>query len=165
MKKFLILLSLVLITSITLNIYLLWRGQHNAPITLEKKERFAVDDSVLNGLTQRDLNEEASREYQRADDTLKEYYGKILKEYAKNRVFIPKFIEAQKDWVKFRDAYLDSVYPEEDKYQNYGSVFPMTYALEKANLTWERVKQLNGWLEPMEGDVGMGSRGEKGLLP
>lgn len=52
----------------------------------------------------------------------------------------------------------EALYPAQDK-QVYGSVYPMTYALEKSTLTWDRVKQLNQWLEGFpEGIVGRGSR-------
>ena len=108
--------------------------------------------------SQRSMNMAAGREVKRADDTLNEIYNKVLLKHKDDKNFIDKFTKAELAWIVFRDAQLESIYPAQDK-QAYGSVYPMTYALEKATLTWDRVKQLNQWLEGYpEGTVGRGSR-------
>ena len=104
------------------------------------------------------MNDAAARELKRADDTLNVIYNKVLVKYQDDREFIAKYTAAEVAWIAFRDAHLDAVFPKEDK-QAYGSTYPMVYRLYKAELTWERVKQLNEWLADFpEGDAAAGSR-------
>ncbi|MDR7866877.1 MAG: lysozyme inhibitor LprI family protein [Sporomusaceae bacterium] len=91
------------------------------------------------------MNAAAAREFKRADDTLNAVYNKVSVKYRDDREFIAKYTAAEVAWIAFRDAHLDAVFPKEDK-QSYGSMYPMVYHLYKAELTWERVKQLNEWL-------------------
>ncbi|MDT8902889.1 lysozyme inhibitor LprI family protein [Anaeroselena agilis] len=104
------------------------------------------------------MNDAAARELKRADDTLNAIYNKVLVKYRDDREFIAKYVAAEVAWIAFRDAQLDAVFPKEDK-SSYGSVYPMVYRLYKAELTWDRVRQLNEWLiEFPEGDAAAGSR-------
>lgn len=124
-------------------------------------ESFKVDysDPGFQG-TQFEMNEAAYREFKRADDKLNEIYGQILVRYKNNQVFLDKLVEAELAWIKFRDAHLEAIYPEENKRLYYGSIYPMVYSLENAKLTWNRVKELNEWLiDYPDGMVGLGSRG------
>jgi len=119
---------------------------------------FKVDFSNFRDGNQGELDRAAEKEFKRADDTLNDIYNKVLLKHKNDQEFIDKFINAELAWIKFRDAELEAIYPSEDK-QRYGSVYPMAYFIEKANLTWDRVKQLNVWLEGLpEGVVGAGSR-------
>lgn len=113
--------------------------------------------------TQTDMNEEADANCREADTELNKVYQQILKRYAKNQLFVTKLRAAQRAWITFRDAHLESEYPIVDKSQyrlEYGSVFPMCYASSKTNLTQECTQQLKAWLAPREeGDVCSGSYG------
>lgn len=124
---------------------------------------FRVDRSVLDkgDGTQRAMNESAYMEYVRADKKLNEVYNQIRKEYKNNKKFIEKLIKAEKAWLAYRDAHMEEKFPEEDTMRYYGSIFPMVYHLELAEVTWHRVIQLYQWLNPQDGDVGAGSVGDK----
>lgn len=150
MVSFLLLLSLGLAPAHSV------RGAE--PAGSAKQEAIDFSDPGFGG-SQGDMNAAAFREFRRADDTLNQVYGQIQEKYKNNPTFLAKLTDAEGAWIQFRDAHLESLYPARDKRQ-YGSVYPMVYALEKARLTWDRVKQLNQWLEFREGAVGQGSRGQ-----
>lgn len=133
----------------------------------ENDDNFKVDrsDPGFKG-NQSDMNEAAYREWKRADDKLNEIYSQILIKYKDNQLFLDKLTDAELAWIKFRDAHLEALYPDKEPTYHYGSVYPMVYHLEKAYLTWARVKQLNQWLITYpEGVVGLGSRGQTKQYP
>ena len=60
---------------------------------------------------------------------------------------------AQKAWEAYRDAQLEAIYPaRNDPTAEYGSVFPMCWAILKSILINNRIRDLNG-LTASEGDV------------
>jgi uncharacterized protein YecT (DUF1311 family) len=59
---------------------------------------------------------------------------------------------AQKAWEAYRDAQLESIYPKENS-KEFGSVFPMCFALLKTKLTEGRIRDLNALTTSGEGDV------------
>ncbi len=122
-------------------------------------DRFKVELTYPDGdRSQAAMNAAAAREYKRADDTLSAVYNKVSAKYQDDREFIAKYTAAQVAWIAFRDAHLDAVFPKEDK-SSYGSMYPMVYHLYKAELTWDRVKQLNEWLvDAPEADPAAASR-------
>lgn len=110
------------------------------------------------GQTQLEMNQEADKNYKKADKELNLIYNKILKDYQTDTKFILKLKEAQKAWIKFRDAEMDALFPEEDKQLQYGSVFPMCWSKAITDLTNERIKKLKVWLSGIEeGDMCSGS--------
>ena len=46
----------------------------------------------------------------------------------------------------YRDAYLEAMYPEEDKQVNYGSIYPMEAMMFKTELTRKQIAALNDLL-------------------
>ncbi len=116
---------------------------------------FAALHFTAYGQTQTDMNQQAGNQYQRADKELNIVYQKILKEYAKQRVFIAKLKTAQRLWVQLRDAELEARYPEPNQY---GSALPTCRALYLKEMTQQRTKFLRTWLTGIpEGDVCNGS--------
>lgn len=68
--------------------------------------------------------------------------------------FIKNLREAQRLWVKFRDAQVNMKYPFDEN----GSVLPMCRYYYLGELTSERVKELRPWIDGVdEGDVCSGS--------
>ncbi|MGH8478558.1 MAG: lysozyme inhibitor LprI family protein [Gammaproteobacteria bacterium] len=109
--------------------------------------------------TQMELTDSACAKYRQADAALNASYGQILAEHKKEAAFVAKFKEAQRAWVKFRDAHISSVFPAENAQAEYGSSFPMCSCAEAASLTSQRVEQLKQWLAAdNEGDVCAGSK-------
>jgi uncharacterized protein YecT (DUF1311 family) len=111
--------------------------------------------------TQSDSNQEACSRYKKADAEMNAVYRQVLNTHKKDSLFVAKFKVAQRAWVAFRDAHLESLYPEPNKihaYGAYGSVNPMCRCMVLAELTAERTKQLRQWLTGAEeGDVCAGS--------
>ena len=113
--------------------------------------------SLLFSQTQFELNQKASKELAATDKKLNDIYHKILKKYAKNKSFIKNLKLAQLSWIKFRDAQLAMKFPDAST-SHYGSVITMCEDYYLAELTEDRIKQLQDWLKPHEeGDVCLGS--------
>ncbi len=108
--------------------------------------------------TQSEMNETAYQIFEKTDKELNNVYKKILNKYKDDKLFISKFKKAQLAWIKFRDADIESIYPEEDK-SFYGSVYPVCVNMAMAEITQERINELKLWLKDSnEGDVCSGSR-------
>lgn len=103
------------------------------------------------------------QEFQRADRRLNAIYRRIRRDNQRNRSFLIKLRDAERAWLKYRDAQLDAFYPQYREADRCNSDYAIAYYLEKAHLTWERVKQLKEWIRNYREDlVGMGSRGQAG---
>jgi uncharacterized protein YecT (DUF1311 family) len=107
--------------------------------------------------TQFEMNQEACGKYKKADAELNRVYQQVLRDYAGEKTFIQKMKVAQRAWMAFRDAHLDSIYPDPDP-RTYGSVNPMCRCQILGWLTEERLKMLREWADGVqEGDVCIGS--------
>lgn len=108
--------------------------------------------------TQAEMNDGACAKYKKADAEMNAVYLQVLNKYKSQTAFVSKFKAAQRAWVAFRDAHLESLYPEPNKLQAYGSVNPVCRCGVLTELTAERTKQLKQWLNGAEeGDVCSGS--------
>ena len=108
--------------------------------------------------SQLELNEEADREYTKANDELNNVYQQILYDYKIDTVFTQKLVIAQRLWLKFRDAHIASIFPAYEKQREYGTVYPMCNLILLTSITKERTAQLKLWLDGIEqGDVCSGS--------
>ncbi len=116
--------------------------------------------------TQVEMNACAHEEFKKEDAELNRVYQEVLKKHKDDLVFIKKFREAQRAWLKFRDAQFEARFPhalDSRGQYNYGSVFPMCASLYKAELTHSRLKELQLWLDGIEeGDACSGSLPVKG---
>lgn len=110
-------------------------------------------DFCPRGVTQADLNDCAAAEFRKADAELNSVYQRLLAANKDDQNFIDKLKAAQRAWLSFRDAQIETLYPAPDPQSKYGSVFPMCYSLAKAELTAERTKHLQRMLKGREGDV------------
>jgi len=96
-------------------------------------------------------------DFTKADAKLNKVYQQVLVEYRQDKIFIEKLKIAQRAWLVFRDAHLDSIYPASGQ-RTYGSVSPMCRCLIIVQLTEERTKTLQQWIDgTIEGDVCAGS--------
>lgn len=108
--------------------------------------------------TQSEMNQNANQDFIKADKELNQVYKRILNDYKADTLFLSKLKIAQNLWIKFRDAEMNALFPEEETQTNYGSVFPMCWSMHMANLTNERIKTLKRWVNGVEeGDVCSGS--------
>lgn len=109
--------------------------------------------------TQADMNKQAYQEFKKADDELNRVYSQILNKYKNDKIFISKLQKAELAWIKYRDAEIEAIYPEEDKMLNYGTSYPVCVNLALLEMTKYRTKELKLWLKGIqEGEVCAGSR-------
>ena len=97
--------------------------------------------------TQTDMNACASGEAARLDAELNEVYRKLLSQAASQAGAVAKVKAAERAWIAYRDAYLDAMYPAEDKPAEYGSIYPMEAELLRAKLTQQQVTALKELLK------------------
>jgi uncharacterized protein YecT (DUF1311 family) len=97
-------------------------------------------------------------DYQTADAEMNQVYRQVLKDYAADHLFLQKLKVSQRAWVQYRDAYLESIFPKDDKIAEYGSAYRECANQILAEVTEARTKQLRQWLDGIaEGDVCSGS--------
>ena len=126
------------------------------PLALEAQEARA--DCYDKAQTQLELNSCAGSEYAGVDAELNRVYKAVLEKYEGDAKFIAKLRDAQRAWLKYRDAEFEAKFPHGDETHYYGSVFPMCAAQYRAQLTSERIVKLREWLNGTEeGDVCAGS--------
>lgn len=112
------------------------------------------------GQTQSEMNQDAAKDYHKAQKELDSVYNKILREYKRDTTFIKYLKKAQRLWVQLRQAEMEAKYPDRPEKEgiSYGSVLPMCWALYLTDLTKERTEKLKEWLKGTEeGDVCSGT--------
>ena len=74
-----------------------------------------------------------------------------MREIERRRASEPKLLtavrNAQKEWVRFRDAELEALFPGADKQVVYGSMYGECYSQQRFRLAKLRVAQLRLWLD------------------
>jgi uncharacterized protein YecT (DUF1311 family) len=73
--------------------------------------------------TQIDQSRNSCSDYLKAKKGLEDMVKHIEDEYGKYPLFIKKFRKAQDEWMSYRDAQLEMLYPEADKGE-YGTFYP-----------------------------------------
>jgi uncharacterized protein YecT (DUF1311 family) len=84
--------------------------------------------------TQVAMNACANDEAARADKQLNDVYRTLLQRTT-DTTAATKIKVAERAWITYRDAYIDAMYPAENKQAEYGSVYPMEVDLLRAKLT------------------------------
>ncbi|MGZ3158804.1 MAG: lysozyme inhibitor LprI family protein [Burkholderiaceae bacterium] len=115
----------------------------------------ATDEIKCNSSgNQLELNACASDGLVKADKELNLTYLSLLKKESDDQIFISKLRLAQKAWLAFRDAELEAIFACSDVNVRicWGSMYPMSYAYRKAELTRERTKQLQKILKDGRGE-------------
>jgi len=92
--------------------------------------------------TQIEINECANQEATRVDAELNHVYSQLLSKAATEPGATEKIKTAERAWVTYRDAYIEAMYPAEDKQIQYGSIYPMEIAVLRAKLTQRQVAAL-----------------------
>jgi uncharacterized protein YecT (DUF1311 family) len=108
--------------------------------------------------TQSRMNQDACRNYEAADAEMNKVYQQVLIEYKKEAAFIQKLRTAQRLWVAFRNAHVESLYPKPNKLAAYGSTHPACRCLALTEITTARIEALKRWITGAEeGDTCSGS--------
>jgi uncharacterized protein YecT (DUF1311 family) len=84
--------------------------------------------------TQVAMNACASDEAASADAQINDVYRTLLQKTT-DTTAATKIKVSERAWIAYRDAYIDAMYPAENKQAEYGSVYPMEIALLRAKLT------------------------------
>jgi len=92
-------------------------------------------------MTQLEMNHCAAEDGSKADDELNDVYRRIMKEYSDDPAFVTAMKNAQRAWLKFRDAEIAALFPHQRAAGNYGSVAPMCQAMWQDSLTRDRTRQ------------------------
>ena len=107
--------------------------------------------------TQTDMNICVGSRFKQADVQLKAVYRAVLKKHHSDFEFTRNLQAAQRAWLAWRDAEMKAIYPDREP-GYYGSVLPMCWSGQLAELTRDRTKQLQKWLDGVaEGEVCGGS--------
>ena len=114
------------------------------PCFAQDSEEYAK--CVKTAASQTAMNVCSAEEARRADVELNEIYKKVLSAARNQPRSVEKIRAAQRAWITFRDAYVDAMYPAEDKQAQYGSTFPMEVDLLRAKLTRQQIGALKSLL-------------------
>ena len=83
---------------------------------------------------------------ERAEADMKATLASIERRRASEADLIAALRRSQEQWVAFRDAELEALFPEPDKQVAYGSMYGMCRSNQRRRLTEERTAQLRLWL-------------------
>jgi uncharacterized protein YecT (DUF1311 family) len=98
-------------------------------------------------MTQTQMNACAGEEAKRAETDMQETYRRLLTRAQGQAKALEKVRAAQDAWIRYRDAYLEAMYPAEDKQANYGSIFLLEFSLLRARLTRQHAAALDEMLK------------------
>jgi uncharacterized protein YecT (DUF1311 family) len=101
--------------------------------------------------SQLEMNTCASEEAARVDARLNEVYHKLLATAAKQPEAVAKIKGAERAWIAYRDAYMEAMYPAQDKQAEYGSIYLMEANLLRAKLTERQITDLKELVEQYSG--------------
>jgi uncharacterized protein YecT (DUF1311 family) len=112
-----------------------------SPTSAATNLQLAQRPNCNNPQTQSEMNICASIAYQNADRKLNQVYRQLLPKLSASRK--QKLISAQQAWIKFRDSSCEF---ERSAYEG-GSIAPMIYGFCLADVTEQRSKDLQRYLE------------------
>ena len=98
-------------------------------------------------MAQSEMNRCADEDAKEAETELNRAYQDLLSKNKTDVIATKKLRTAQRAWVVFRDAQLEALYPAQDKQREYGSIYPMCYAIVATAMTKERIAQLRRMLQ------------------
>jgi uncharacterized protein YecT (DUF1311 family) len=88
------------------------------------------------------MNACASDKANRVDEELNRTYTVLLTKFNDNPTAGAKIRAAERAWLRYRDAYMDAMYPAKDKQTEYGSIYPMEFNLLVAKITRTQILAL-----------------------
>ncbi len=95
--------------------------------------------------SQVELNACAADELAAADDELNATWRDIIKRLGDDAIAVARLKAAQRLWIQLRDADMEAQFPladDQDPRVQYGSMYPMSFAHAKAELTRQRTRYL-----------------------
>jgi hypothetical protein len=108
--------------------------------------------------TQLEMNQSSHEKYERAEVTRNKTINTIKMLYFDKSEFLKAFDKSEDAWEKYRESFMEMLFPGEEKRYIYGSVYPMVYSEHKATFTSQHTKDLQIWVQgKAEGELGLGS--------
>lgn len=112
----------------------------------------------ISAQTQLEMNQTAQHIYEGVEHERAEALAMIRKIYADEAQFLTALTASENAWEVYRDAFMESLFPGDNKRLIYGSVYPLVYHDYKTTLTRQHIETLSLWLQGKEeGDMGLGS--------
>ena len=105
-----------------------------------------VKSKPCEGMTQQEMNVCAGAEFKLADAELNRLYQELLKKAEGNQLATTKIKKAEQSWIVYRDAYLEAMYPAENKQKEYGSIYPMESMMFRTELTRRQIAAIKDLL-------------------
>lgn len=96
--------------------------------------------------SQFDMNMAMFSESRIADAELDATYQETLRLYADNHRFVTHLKQAETLWIRYREAYLKSIFPDHDAAFAYGSIYPFCFAGREIEITKVRSTQLHDYI-------------------
>lgn len=99
--------------------------------------------------TQIEMNQCAYDSFEKADKALNKTYQALIKKSGDDKTYIENLRKSQRAWIKFRDAELETMFScdDENKKICWGSMIGMLYPAAKQELTEERTKRLQQYID------------------
>ena len=97
--------------------------------------------------TQMAMNRCADSEALRSADELAGLHNRLVITARSVPGAVERIIAAERAWASYRDAYINAMYPAEDKQAAYGSVFQTEVLLLRADLTRRQILALRDLLK------------------
>jgi uncharacterized protein YecT (DUF1311 family) len=119
-------------------------GATCGPCFAQNSEQYKTCADKAN--TQHALHVCANEEATRTDAELNKIYHQLLALAEGQPGAVAKVKNAERAWIAYRKAYLDAMYPGENK-QAYGSIYPMEANLRYASLTRKQITALKELVE------------------
>jgi len=98
-------------------------------------------------LSQKGMTECAAREANQAEKEMDATLRLIEQRRASEVALIKAIERAQAEWLQFRTAELDALFPEEEKQVAYGSMYNTCRAQQRERLAKLRTAELRLWLD------------------
>lgn len=100
--------------------------------------------------TQLAMNECAKLDVDAANQKMNTIYQDLLRSH--DSIFNSALRRAQRMWLRFRDAHIESIYPDRE-HRFYGSASQMCVSQLLAQMTLERTRQLRAFIDSREDDT------------
>jgi uncharacterized protein YecT (DUF1311 family) len=121
-----------------------------SPLCVAQKPKL-YDTCMAKAKTQSEMDVCANEEAERVEAERIKLYRALLSARTGKRESLDKLKTAENAWLAYRKAYLEAMYPAENKQAEYGSMFPMEVDLVGAELTQRHIAELRH-LEVAAGD-------------
>jgi uncharacterized protein YecT (DUF1311 family) len=118
----------------------LFLGLNSLPLFAQVSDKYISCDKGAK--SQFEMNACASDEAARNDAEMNLEYRRLISMAAKDQERVVRIKAMQRAWIAFRDAYVDAIYPANDKQAEYGSMFPMEANMLRAKLTQQQTAAL-----------------------